>query len=100
MGYFMNSQKKVLVRSCSNNICHKKELAREYRGRLQDICAENLQGNHGEDDIFGQRFWTAEFDNLGSSNEHVLYTLMTSSIEVTSGWALIIWCLRVRWGSS
>lgn len=63
----------------------------------KNYCAEQLNGYHSQDAVFGQWLWATQFCDLDSFQHCPCYS---HGRILTSGWAWMIACLLVRCGSS
>ena len=95
---FVDGEEEVLVGGGADQVRGREEGEREHGGVAEEVGAEDLEEDDGEDEVFGQGLWPAELGDLVVvvSNGHRREELGVT----TSGWALIIACLLVRWGSS
>lgn len=64
VGNLMNRQKEVLVCSGANDVGREKKLEGKYGRILQAYCTDQLEQQHQEDKVFGQRLRSAKLRYL------------------------------------
>lgn len=67
MGYLMNSQKEILICRGPNHVRSDQKLPRKNRGITKQVRTGNLEGDDGENKVFGQWFGAAQLGYLGRS---------------------------------
>lgn len=63
----MNGQKEILIRRGPNHVRSGQKLPRQDGSLTKQVRTGNLKGDDGEDEVFGQRFGTAQLGYLGPS---------------------------------